>query len=80
MAASGPTTPRRLAQETGTSERYAHEWLDAQAAGAIVEYDTATGEYTLPPEQVVAFTDEASPAYLPGAVPDRPRHGLRTPR
>lgn len=66
MAASGPTTPSRLAQDTGTSEPYAREWLNAQAAGAYVSYDTATGTYTLPPEQVVAFTDESSPAYLPG--------------
>jgi SAM-dependent methyltransferase len=66
MAASGPTTPSRLADDTGTAEPYAREWLNAQAAGEIVEYDAATGQYTLPPEQVVAFTDESSPAYLPG--------------
>jgi SAM-dependent methyltransferase len=66
MAASGPTTPRRLADDTGTAEPYAREWLNAQAAGSIVDYDPATGEYTLPPEQVVAFTDADSPAFLPG--------------
>lgn len=66
MAASGPTTPSRLAQETGTAEPYAREWLNAQAAGGIVDFDPATGEYALPPEQVVAFTDESSPAFLPG--------------
>jgi SAM-dependent methyltransferase len=66
MAASGPTTPSRLADDTGTAEPYAREWLNAQAAGGIVAYDPATAQYTLPPEQVVAFTDESSPAYLPG--------------
>jgi SAM-dependent methyltransferase len=66
MAASGPTTPSRLAQDTGTAEPYAREWLNAQAAGSIVDYDPETGTYHLPPEQVVAFTDETSPAYLPG--------------
>ncbi len=66
MAESGPTTPSRLADDTGTAEPYAREWLNAQAAGSIVEYDPSTGEYTLPPEQAVAFTDESSPAYLPG--------------
>jgi SAM-dependent methyltransferase len=66
MAASGPTTPARLAEDTGTAEPYAREWLNAQAAGSIVGYEPATGLYTLPPEQVVAFTDESSPAYLPG--------------
>ncbi|MFD4365875.1 class I SAM-dependent methyltransferase [Rhodococcus sp. NPDC058521] len=66
MAASGPTTPRRLAADTSTTEPYAREWLNAQAAGAIVEYDETSGQYTLPPEHAVAFTDESSPAYLPG--------------
>ncbi|TWP35924.1 class I SAM-dependent methyltransferase [Leekyejoonella antrihumi] len=66
MAASGPTTPSRLAESTATTEAYAREWLNAQAAGATVDYDPATGQYTLPPEQTVAFTDESSPAYLPG--------------
>jgi SAM-dependent methyltransferase len=66
MAESGPTTPSRLAQDTGTAEPYAREWLNAQAAGAIVEFDPSTGTYTLPPEQAVALTDETSPAFLPG--------------
>jgi SAM-dependent methyltransferase len=66
MAASGPTTPSRLADDTGTTVPYAREWLNAQAAGGIVDYDPTTGQYTLPPEQVVAFTDESSPAFLPG--------------
>src|SRR3954447_24225716 len=64
--ADGPTTPSRLAETTGTAEPYAREWLNAQAAGAILDYDATTGEYTLPPEQVIAFTDDSSPAYLPG--------------
>ena len=42
------------------------EWLNAQAAGGYVEYDPASGRYTLPPEQTVALTDSDSPAYLPG--------------
>ena len=42
------------------------EWLNAQAAGGYVEYDPASGRYTLPPEQAIALTDESSPAYLPG--------------
>src|SRR4051812_15164613 len=41
--ADGPTTPSRLAEPTGTAEPYAREWLNAQAAGAIVDYDATTG-------------------------------------
>ena len=66
MAVSGSTTPSRLATDTSTAEPYAREWLNAQAAGSFVDYDPAAGTYTLPPEHVVALTDESSPAFLPG--------------
>jgi SAM-dependent methyltransferase len=66
LADSGPTTPAELAEKTSTSEHYAREWLNAQAAGGFVEYDPQTGKYLLPPEQAVALTDESSPAFLPG--------------
>jgi SAM-dependent methyltransferase len=64
LADSGPTTAVELAERTGTSEHYAREWLNAQAAGGVVTY--AAGRYTLPPEHAVALTDENSPAFLPG--------------
>ncbi len=66
MAASGPTTPARLAEETGTAPPYVREWLNAQAAGGFVTFDPATGRYALPAEHAVALTDESSPAFLPG--------------
>ena len=66
LAHAGPLSPAQLATRTGTAERYVQEWLNAQAAGGYVDYDPATGRYTLPPEQTVALTDETSPAYLPG--------------
>jgi SAM-dependent methyltransferase len=66
LAEAGPLTPADLAKRTGTAERSVREWLNAQAAGGYVDYDAATGRYSLPPEHVVALTDESSPAYLPG--------------
>ena len=48
------------------AERYVREWCNAQAAGGYVEYDPASGRYSLAPEQTVALTDAESPAYLPG--------------
>jgi ubiquinone/menaquinone biosynthesis C-methylase UbiE len=66
LAGAGPLTSTELSERTGTSERYVREWLNAQAAGGFVEYDSAAETYTLPPEQAVALADEASPAYLPG--------------
>ena len=66
LAGTGGLTPAELAQRTGTAERYVREWLNAQAAGSFVRYDSDSGRYSLPPEQAVALTDTDSPAYLPG--------------
>ena len=66
LAGAGPIGAAELARRTGISERYAQEWLNAQAAGGYVDYDPDSGRYLLPPEQTVALTDEDSPAYLPG--------------
>lgn len=66
LAGHGPLPATRLAELTGTGERYAAEWLNAQAAGGFVDYDPGSGTYTLPAEHAVALTDESSPAFLPG--------------
>jgi len=66
MAGAGPLTPAELARRTGTVERYVREWLVNQAASGYLEYDTASGRYTLPAEQAVALTDETSPFYVAG--------------
>jgi SAM-dependent methyltransferase len=66
LAGAGPTTATELAERTATDEHYTREWLNAQAAGGYVDYDAATGRYTLPAEHAVALVDEDSPAFLPG--------------
>ncbi|ACQ80941.1 Methyltransferase type 12 [Beutenbergia cavernae DSM 12333] len=66
LADYGPLAAPELAARTETGEKYAREWLNAQAAGGFVTYDSATGEYTLPPEHAIALADESSPAFLPG--------------
>jgi ubiquinone/menaquinone biosynthesis C-methylase UbiE len=66
LADAGPLTPAGLAERAGIAERYAREWLSAQAAGGFADYDPDSGRYVLPPEQAVALTDESSPFYLPG--------------
>jgi SAM-dependent methyltransferase len=67
MADAGPLTPKDLAARTGTNERYIREWLNNQAAGGYVEYDAASGGYSLPPEQALALAEEQSPAFVQGA-------------
>ena len=66
LAGAGPLTPAELAQRTGTAERYMREWLNAQAAGAYVDYDPDSGRYSLPAEHAAALADESCPIYLPG--------------
>jgi len=67
MAGAGPMTPAQLAKKTGTNERMLREWLNAQAAGGILTFQSADNTYTLPEEQAMAFADEGGPAFLCGA-------------
>lgn len=64
--AEAPLTAAELGERTDTAERYVQEWLDAQASGGYVQYDSASGRYSLPPEQRTALADESSPAFVPG--------------
>ena len=41
LADDGPATAEELASRTGTDARYAREWLEQQAVGAILEVDDA---------------------------------------
>ncbi|HTD28782.1 MAG TPA: class I SAM-dependent methyltransferase, partial [Xanthomonadaceae bacterium] len=67
MAGAGPMTSAELASKTGTAERYVREWLNNQAAGGYVQYDTTNGEYSLTPEQALCLADPGGPVDLPGA-------------
>ncbi len=60
-------TPEELARETGTAERYVREWLNCQAAGGYVNYDEATGRYSLGEEQALCLANPNGPVDLPGA-------------
>ncbi|MFN2393083.1 MAG: SAM-dependent methyltransferase, partial [Pyrinomonadaceae bacterium] len=63
MAGAGKAiTPAELAERTGTNERYVREWLNAQAAGGYVTYDSGTDRYSLSPEQEFTLANPDSPA------------------
>jgi SAM-dependent methyltransferase len=66
LSKNGPATPTELARRTQTAERYAREWLNAQAASGYLTYDPESGRYTLPPEQAAVFADESSPVFMTG--------------
>jgi SAM-dependent methyltransferase len=65
--AAGAASPGELAARTGTSPRYLAEWLCGQAAGGYVEYDPATGTYSMTEEQAFALANPDGPVYVPGA-------------
>ncbi|HTZ66869.1 MAG TPA: SAM-dependent methyltransferase, partial [Roseiarcus sp.] len=46
----GPMTAEELAAKTNVAERYAREWLSHQVTSGYLEYEPATGKFTLPPE------------------------------
>jgi SAM-dependent methyltransferase len=46
------------AARAGLHERYVREWLGAVAAAGIVDYDAATGTYTLPPEHAACLSGD----------------------
>src|SRR5437870_1500628 len=60
MADAGPATSSELAKRAGAAERYVREWLAANAAGGYVNYDAATGSYSLSAEQAFALAEEGS--------------------
>ncbi len=66
MAGAGPLSSDELARRSGVRERYVREWLAAQAASGLVEYDASEGTFELAPEQALALADEDSPAYVLG--------------
>src|ERR1700749_1425888 len=60
MDGAGAVTPAELADATGTSERYVREWLNAQAVGGYVSYDSEAGGYSLPPEHAFVLAQDDS--------------------
>ena len=67
MAGGGAMSAEALAEKTGTRARYVREWLSAQAAAGYIDYDSEADRFSLSPEQEMAFADESSPAFFPGA-------------
>ncbi len=61
MALLPPSTSVEIAEAAGLNERYVREWLGAMVAGRIVNYDSFTRRYLLPPEHAACLTRVASP-------------------
>jgi SAM-dependent methyltransferase len=69
LAEHGPLTPGELADRTGVNERYSREWLEAQAAAAILTVDDAgaapeSRRFSLPAEHAAVLVDRDSLDYM----------------
>ena len=65
----GPATAPELAARSGIHPRYAREWLEHQAVGAILDVDDVQAapderRYTLPAAHAAVLTDPESPWLL----------------
>jgi len=66
LAEISPATSQELADSTGVNERYVREWLSANAAGGYVNYDPASSQFSMTPEQAIIFAAEGNPACMQG--------------
>ncbi len=67
LGQAGPATAETLAERCKLDRRYVREWALAQAANGYVSFDSATGVFSLSPEQAMVFANRDSPVYLAGA-------------
>ncbi len=66
MVEAGSVTSSELAERAQLAERYVREWLAAQAASGYVNYDAASGRFSLSEEQAFVLAADEGPC-LPGA-------------
>lgn len=69
LAAEGPSTSVELAAATGTTERYAREWLEQQAVSGILtcsnpDVEAGARRFALPAAHAAVLTDPDSPDHL----------------
>ena len=67
LADADSVTPVELAQQTGYVERYLREWLECMAAGEYLDYEPASGRFSLPAEHAAVLTEPENPASAMGA-------------
>jgi len=69
MATDGPASADELATRAGIAERYAREWLQAQAVAGFVTADgsdVTTARFALSPGVAQVLVDRTHPAHLGG--------------
>ena len=64
----GPASVADIAKESGVDERNLLEWLSSNAGRGYVNYNAATEEFSLTPEQAAVFARENEPTCIQGLV------------
>ena len=80
LSKSGPTTSQDFASGAQINERYAREWLSCLAAGEYLDYEPATGMFSLPEEHAEVLTRPDSPASAIGILGWIPSFSAVLPR
>ncbi len=55
-----PATSEEIAVQAGLNERYVREWLGAMVTAGVVEIDSTTNRFSLPPEHAAFLTRAAA--------------------
>jgi len=59
MATLPPSSSEEIAKAARLDERYVREWLGAMVTGGVVDFDSHTRTYVLPPEHAAVVTNAA---------------------
>ena len=65
---SGPMTADEVAGKAGCNPRLVREWLDGQAGGGLINFDSKNDTYELGPEAALALAQDDSPAFVARAM------------
>jgi SAM-dependent methyltransferase len=66
LGEKGGGTAEEIATGAGLEARYVTEILSGLAAAGVVEYDSESGRFELPPEHALFLADESSPYFMGG--------------
>ncbi|RVW05814.1 class I SAM-dependent methyltransferase [Rhodococcus xishaensis] len=64
LAGLEPATSADIARAAGLNERYVREWLGGMVTARVVDYDSTTEHYLLPPNHAAVLTRAAGPDNL----------------
>ncbi|MEY2431013.1 MAG: hypothetical protein QOC92_738 [Acidimicrobiaceae bacterium] len=68
LAGAGAQSADAVAKSAGCNPRLVREWLDGQAAGGLIDYDSKADTYSLSDEAAMALADDSSPVFVARAM------------